>query len=302
MKAKKFDIINRVSSPFSYFRAPTSFSNVKADSIPERYISLDGFLLTDQPKDRVKITFLGDMMGVGLRQVDLSEKLLKRINESDYTIINLSSVLTNDHSMVLERQHTHPQVFLSLCDKLPMDKIVFSLANNHILDYGNNGLQNTLLQLRRVGAKVVGLKNRSTIELRDGLKLKASTCWYTDKNVTNIIDNQISDTSTIHYLHWGEEYKAAPSKEQIEHVKSLDENDLMVCGHHSHCPQPIKIINDKLSAFSLGNFTTCHDSSRINSGIVMTTELVKFEKWELEQVNWKFLDITATDRVLVKEV
>jgi poly-gamma-glutamate capsule biosynthesis protein CapA/YwtB (metallophosphatase superfamily) len=302
MKAKKFDLFNRISTPISYFRAPTSFSNVKEDSIPEKYINLDGFRLMEEPADRIKLTFLGDMMGVGLRHIDLSKKLLDRINDSDYTIINLSSVLTNDHSMVLERQHTHPQVFLSLCDQLPMNKVIFSIANNHILDYGKNGLQNTLLQLRRAGATVIGLKSNCSMELKEGLQIKASTCWYTEKDIVNTINNQKSNLSTIHYLHWGDEYKIAPTKAQIDHIKSLSDNDLMVCGHHSHCPQPIKMINDKLSAFSLGNFTTCHDSSKINSGIVLTTDLVKFDKWELEQVNWKFLDISATDRVLVQEL
>jgi poly-gamma-glutamate capsule biosynthesis protein CapA/YwtB (metallophosphatase superfamily) len=301
MKAKKFDLLNRISAPISYFRAPTSFSNIISDSIPERYISLDGFRLTETPKDKLRLTFLGDMMGVGLREVELSDALLKRIEDSDYTVINLSTVLTNDHSMVIERQHTHPQVFLSLCDKLPMDKVIFSLANNHILDYGRNGLQNTLIQLRRAGAKIIGLKSRSSLKLRDDLQIKASTSWYTDKNVTNLIDEDESDIDTIHYLSWGDEYKTEPSKEQVEHVKKLSDRDLLICGHHSHCPQPIKIIDNKLTAFSLGNFTTCHDSSRINSGIVMTTDLVKFDKWELEQVQWKMLNISATDKVLVSE-
>jgi len=303
MKAKKFDLLNKISSPISYFRAPTSFSNIKQDSIPQNYISLDGFRIMESPKRKLKITFLGDMMGVGPRNIELSDSLLKRINDSDYTIINLSSVITNEHSMVIEKQHTHPQVFLNFCDKLPMEKVIFSLANNHSMDFGRNGLQNTLIQLRRVGAKVIGLAGRPSFKIDDDLQVKASTCWYTDKEVTsNIEENKKDEISTLHYIHWGDEYKTNPSKDQIKHVESLDEKSLLVCGHHSHCPQPIKMINDKLSAFSLGNFTSCHDSQKINSGIVMTVELAKYDDWSVEQVHWKLLDINATDTVRVSEL
>lgn len=302
MKARKLDIFTRLSAPFSYFRAPTSFNNINHDSIPNDYINLDGFRITEEAKQSLKVTFLGDMMGVGIRDIKLCDNLIKRIHASDYTIINLSSVLTNDYSMVLDKQHTHPQIFLKFCDQLPMEKVVFSLANSHIMDYGKNGLQNTLIQLRRVGAKIIGLKDQSTIELAKGLKLKASTSWYTDKNITSNLDELSAETSTLHYIHWGEEYKTEPSNEQIEHIKKLSENDLLVCGHHSHCPQPIKIIDDKLAAFSLGNFTSFHDSSRINSGLVMTTDLVLYDKWHIEKVNWTQLDIKATQDVQVSEI
>lgn len=299
MKARKFDILTRLSAPISYFRAPTSFNNICDDSIPQKYINLDGFRITEEATQRLKVTFLGDMMGVGIRDIKICDSLKKRIEESDYTIINLSSVITNDHSMVLERQHTHPQIFLKFCDQLPMDKIIFSLANNHSLDYGKNGLNNTIIQLRRVGAKFIGLKDKATIELAQGLNLKASTSWYTDKNVTCNLDNEKSNTSTIHYICWGDEYRTQPTEEQVEHINNLNDNDLMICGHHSHCPQPIKIINDKLTAFSLGNFTSFHDSSRINSGLVMTSDLVLFDKWHVEKVDWAHLDINATESVKV---
>lgn len=301
MKAKKLNILNRLSAPISYFRAPTSFNNICEDSIPQKYINLDGFRITEEPKQRLKITFLGDMMGVGIRDIKICDTLRKRIEDSDYTVINLSSVITNDHSMVIEKQHTHPQIFLKFCDQLPMEKIIFSLANNHIMDFGKNGLNNTIIQLRRVGAKFIGLKDKSSIELAKDLQLKASTSWYTDKEVTANLDEQASESSTIHYLHWGEEYSSAPSVEQIKHIEKLNDNDLMVCGHHSHCPQPIKLINEKLTAFSLGNFTSFHDASRINSGLVMTSDLVLFDKWRVEKVDWAHLDICATESVQVTE-
>lgn len=302
MKAKKLDILTRLSAPFSYFRAPTSFNNINHDSIPKEYINLDGFRITEEPHRKLKVTFLGDMMGVGIRDITICENLKKRINASDYTVINLSSVITNEYSMVLERQHTHPQIFLKFCDQLPMEKIIFSLANNHIMDFGKNGLQNTIIQLRRVGAKIIGLKDKPSIELAKGLNLKASTSWYTDKNITSNLDESCAKDATLHYIHWGEEYKTEPSKEQVEHVKKLSENDLLICGHHSHCPQPIKIINDKLTAFSLGNFTSFHDASRINSGLVMTTDIVCYDKWFIEKVDWRQLDISATESVKVSEL
>ena len=302
MKARKFDLRHRISAPISYFRAPTSFNHLENDSIPKDYIHLDGFRITEKAKQSLKITFLGDMMGVGIRDISLCDALKERINNSDFTVINLSSVITNDYSMVLEKQHTHPQIFLNFCDQLPMEKVIFSLANNHILDFGTNGLQNTLIQLRRVGAKVIGLKDKSSIELAQGLNLKASTSWYTDKNITSNLSEDSDTSAVLHYIHWGEEYKAQPSEEQIEYIKNLDKNNLLICGHHSHCPQPIKVIDNKLSAFSLGNFTSFHDASRINSGLVMTTDLALYDSWHVERVNWAQLNINATETVKVSEL
>lgn len=57
-------------------------------------------------------------------------------------------------------------------------------------------------------------------------------------------------------LHWGTEYRIAPSEYQYEIaelVATIDEIDIVI-GHHAHVVQPIGEINDLPVVFGLGNF------------------------------------------------
>lgn len=154
------------------------------------------------------------------------------------------------------------------------------LANNHILDYGLEGLDSTLRELEGEGIKYFGLNkpregtlNPLVFEL-DGIKvaMMASICESTNPTVEfddfyylslldlNDITCRIEKVRNevervIVFLHWGEEESSLPLKEDILKArKIIDAGADIIIGSHGHAPQPVEVYGNGLIAYNLGNF------------------------------------------------
>lgn len=154
------------------------------------------------------------------------------------------------------------------------------LGNNHILDYGENGLESTLLELRKLETKWFGLSSGSgdeyyplIIEINN-LKIAfiSVVCQSTSPvieidNVTHLslLDvNKIVESvlrirtlvkRIVVYIHWGIEESSYPSKEDILIARRLIEAGVdIIVGSHAHAPQPIEKYKNGIIAYNLGNF------------------------------------------------
>jgi poly-gamma-glutamate synthesis protein (capsule biosynthesis protein) len=60
---------------------------------------------------------------------------------------------------------------------------------------------------------------------------------------------------TVVFLHWGQEYRSAPTPAQRSLARRLlaDASIDLIVGHHAHVVQPIQRIHGKWVAFGLGN-------------------------------------------------
>jgi len=157
---------------------------------------------------------------------------------------------------------------------------VLSLANNHIMDYGDQGLSDTMYYLEQEEIKHVGAGPDLAAALApaevdvDGYVIqflafsavepkgyyagsaKAGTAPLDEGTVLSAIGRAKSQSNLVVLsLHWGGESMAYPSSEQkrLAH-KFVDAGADIIVGHHPHVIQGVESYEGAVIAYSLGNF------------------------------------------------
>ena len=165
---------------------------------------------------------------------------------------------------------------------------VVSLANNHALDYGPEGLSDTMAALQSSGIVYVGAgpdeaaARRPAIVTVKGLRLaflsyvntpddsvsgfsvastaatvdRAGVAWATPEAVAQDVAQAARQADiVIVSLHTGFEYREAPNALQLQLAHAaIDAGASLVLGHHPHVLQGIEEYKGGLIAYSLGNF------------------------------------------------
>lgn len=158
---------------------------------------------------------------------------------------------------------------------------VLSLANNHIMDYGEDGLFSTIKALESSGLYYVGAgRNKEqacspifldlagqNIAILSRTSVIVSSPSYAGKNQPGVAFLDIKETKrdiknckqetdiVILIIHWGvEEYKY-PSPDQSRLAREFVEAGAdLIIGHHPHVLQGIEKVSNGLVCYSLGNF------------------------------------------------
>lgn len=140
-----------------------------------------------------------------------------------------------------------------------------SLANNHTLNEGTEGLSNSRAFLEKIGIAYFG----------DPLNAPEYSFWTTSlegkklafvgehdlvPNNQKAILAKVAELKTegyfvVVYPHWGPEYKLdIPAIEQERAHVLVDAGADLIIGAHPHVVQPVEIYKDKVIFYSLGNF------------------------------------------------
>ncbi|MDQ0269141.1 CapA family protein [Cytobacillus purgationiresistens] len=156
-----------------------------------------------------------------------------------------------------------------------------ALANNHMMDFGEQALADTLAVLDEKNIDAVGAGNNiedasnrisyqeingrtlATLSFSDltGEQVKA------DHNSGGILDftpdtfipltaeaKANADLVLVH-AHWGNEYNSRASERQQELARALsDAGADIIIGHHPHVLETVEVYNDSVIFYSLGNF------------------------------------------------
>lgn len=140
------------------------------------------------------------------------------------------------------------------------NKIIFSLANNHILDYGTDGYKDTLIYLEENKIRYCA-QSRPLLVEHDGIKISIYAHYY-ENGIKPALLRQNDDSIKIMSIHWGAENILLPTFDQANLAKELFAQGYdIILGHHSHTPQKIYIANNKACAFSLGNCNMFNNDS-----------------------------------------
>lgn len=174
---------------------------------------------------------------------------------------------------------------------------VFSLANNHTMDFGEEGLKETFQELKKLEISYVGA-GRNKEEAAQPLILeckgyKIGFLAYSmiipvafsatnlsaginahPRNFSERMRNEISqlkskvDLVVVSY-HWGVESHYYPTTYQKEVAhKAINAGADIIIGHHPHRIQGVEIYKGGVIAYSLGNFLFAGKSPRIESFIL----------------------------------
>jgi len=167
------------------------------------------------------------------------------------------------------------------------DKVVASQANNHALDYGEEGLNESIKNLKDAGIYVIGAGNNvseatAPVSIDCGDR-KVTILNYMDadnfREYRGVMDPATANSSgysaydselaqrqvqeardngssiVIAYLHYGNEYSRSPNENQIKisHELINDGADIVI-GSHTHVTQGVEMYNGKPIFYNLGNF------------------------------------------------
>lgn len=165
-----------------------------------------------------------------------------------------------------------------------------SLANNHTLNMGREGLEETKAILEVSDISFAGDPLECDADYsyqKDGVTYYAVNITFSNNCSDKQIAAQIKDikyynpeTFLVVLIHWGTEYKTVNSAEQaaLAHLV-IDSGADLIIGGHPHVVQNIEQYNGKLIFYSLGNFIfDQYFSKETQEGLGIGMEIYKDKK------------------------
>jgi poly-gamma-glutamate synthesis protein (capsule biosynthesis protein) len=165
---------------------------------------------------------------------------------------------------------------------------VVTLANNHITNYGQEGLTQTQTLLDQKGIAWCGFGQLAQKEV-EGVKFGFLGFNFTSQGLSPFDLTQIKEADNlvdilIVGVHWGEEYKTTPSENQKKWAEQIIKaGGDIIAGHHPHWVQEMEYINGKPIYFSLGNLIF----DQLWSEKTKFGEVVELSFWKKKLTNQK---------------
>lgn len=145
-----------------------------------------------------------------------------------------------------------------------------SLENNHVLDHGDEGYEDTVNTLREAGIKYSNSREIGVFSV-DGIDIAMLSYLCIDRydkpvgNYATLYDKVAADIKytkeelkypiVIVSFHWGIEKYYRPTENQLKMGRlAVDSGADLVIGHHSHRINPIEEYKGVYICYSLGNF------------------------------------------------
>lgn len=212
----------------------------------------------------------------------LSKDLQEEFKNADIAMVNEEFAFTNRGTPAADKQYTFRVDPKNIQIFKDMQIDVVSLANNHTMDFGIDGLTDSFDTLNNAGIKYVGAGNNITeareikyIDVKDkriaylgASRVIPETGWNAYSNKAGMLTTYdpaylLEDIKTakaqsdfvVVYVHWGIERHESPEEYQRNLAKQyIDAGADLVIGSHPHVLQGIEYYNGKPIIYSLGNF------------------------------------------------
>ncbi|GAB6900740.1 hypothetical protein JCM9957A_38300 [Kineosporia succinea] len=237
-------------------------------------------------KGRVRLAFAGDVHFQGASASALGGDIGsagKILSKADLAVVNLETAITSGGTAE-PKQYTFrsPSSGLTALRRNGVD--VVTVANNHGMDYGRTGLEDTLKAGKRSGMPMIGAglnadqaftPYRRTIHgvrlsvfgATDVLDSFATSSWpattsrpglASSKDPARLLravrEASLTDVVVV-VLHWGVERQSCPSARQRELAASLTSAGAsVVVGSHAHVLEPAVRSGRTAVHYGLGNF------------------------------------------------
>jgi hypothetical protein len=239
--------------------------------------------------NQIQMAFVGDiLLASGVETImkkngyDYPYKEVKDdLQKPDLTIANLETPVT-DRGMILKKEYNYrsPPPALPALAAAGLDLV--NLANNHVMDYGTEGLLDTLHHLEKSGIQHIGAGHdaaeafKPVIVQKKGIKIAflgfsrvvPDTSWkagvkhpgvadtYDYKAPVLAIEKARAQADLVVVIaHWGLERTDTPIAYQTELAhRFIDAGADLIVGGHPHVLQGFESYKGKWIAYSLGNF------------------------------------------------
>jgi len=249
-------------------------------------LSAPAAVLAESPRaDRLVISLAGDCtLGTDERPVSVLKCFVQLVAEKgfdwpfsgvidlfandDLTLVNLEGTFTDSTQSAKKRYNFRaPPEYADILTLGSVEAV--SLANNHTLDYLEQGMNDTKQALDERGIAYCSHFEPAVIEIK-GVRIALVGLSYPirESNV-NWMREQVAayrDQPDIDLIiakfHWGAEYWYLPFQYQIDAARQvIDSGADLVVGTHPHVLQGIEMYEGKPIFYSLGNFSFGGNSS-----------------------------------------
>ncbi|TPI34918.1 CapA family protein [Mesorhizobium sp. B3-1-9] len=246
----------------------------------------DGFaapaatLIDPQPMRKVRLAFVGDISAVANRDApECDPAIAALLSSADLVVGNCESpIVERPRAAIgtwLGTHHAMRERFLAdalAAAGIARDRLVLSLANNHVLDQGIAGFEETRAALSRLGIRTIGTVAGGPVERHAAGSLTigfaAFTLWRNtdaapfEEHISMRSDpaewpsDAVSGIDLICAVpHWDWEFRHLPRPATRALARRLaDRGARLIAGHHAHVVQPIERIGDSFVAYGLGDF------------------------------------------------
>ncbi len=193
------------------------------------------------------------------------EKTAEFLKSFDITFVNFESPLVEKCPITIEGM-----IFCG--DKRNIEGLVYSgidivnLANNHMGNFGKEGIDTTVKLLEEKEIAYTGLGEPSILEVNGkkfgflGYNEVADAGPYVSGTDPSVIEREIKQLrDKVDFLvvafHWGVEYTSNPSDNQVKlaHLV-IDSGADLIIGNHPHWVQGVEIYKDRFISYAHGNF------------------------------------------------
>jgi poly-gamma-glutamate synthesis protein (capsule biosynthesis protein) len=244
---------------------------------------------------------VGDVMvgrGAGPKPFDHARPWLRA---ADVVVGNLESVIVGDPEACLSGSACEGPQFLLQAPPSAVAQLrdagfnVLGLANNHALDLGPEGLEETASRLQTAHIAVIGAGRDGESALHPlvrevrGLRLAflafnalstpqtntqsggwTMATWNQDRVAAAVAAVKDRVDAVVVSVHWGYEYETRVDPAQRDAAQALLEAGAdLVIGHHPHVAQTFEIDERRVVAFSLGNFVFDQQQGETRRGLAL---------------------------------
>lgn len=212
------------------------------------------------------------------------------LSQADLVFANFEFPFTKEANPRFAASYSGYSVDLRAREVLSTAKIdVCSLANNHIMDWGLEGLRTTESTLQQYGIQSTGAGNdeseacKPVVLEREGIRFGflayakrgdyiASKCapgaalYEAERVISDIVSLKSEVDHIVVSVHWGVEFSdyPLPIDVKISH-RMIDAGASLILGHHPHTLQGFEEYAGGMIYYSLGNFIYDPMSERIQS-------------------------------------
>ncbi len=217
------------------------------------------------------------------------------LRDADMTVVNLEAPITSASEKFVEKKYYLKSGPLTVASLQSAGVDVATLANNHMMDYGEKGLFDTLAALDKggilhtgaganrkrarepvfytteSGARVAVLAYSYTFPRAFYAKAKKTgtaqgLAGYIRRDVP--IAREQAEIVVVSF-HWSAEMRTTPKRYQVDTAHlAIDSGADLVVGHHSHTMQSVESYKNGVIFYGLGNFVFGTFSSRTNEGAI----------------------------------
>ncbi len=185
------------------------------------------------------------------------------LEQDDLTLVNFESTLTTAPVYKSSNQFVFsaPPEYVSILTDGSIEAV--ALENNHVMDHGETGLNETKATLDAAGIVWSDSSNMGVYKV-NGVSIAMLTYQQYREKVEELLVQVPQDVASakaqhdivIVSFHWGQELDYKPNANQVRLGRTtIDAGADLVLGHHSHRINPIEKYKDRYIVYSLGNFS-----------------------------------------------